>query len=227
MSFNEYWRLVLGNIDGPSELLYCSYLVDWRCSLDKDFRGSIENWQRLFECKSQLWKTSITCDSFKQRLREVLAAPGTNVTKILCFGLGDMVRKSPEVYVQPGQEGKMESQGAEIHPAVIQHAVALTMAEEARTLCGGTVRLLAQDPQYTDDVQEFLTAKGFEIVGKFGAEGFTYIDDECIVFSAWPAAPVKQIVADFGRPAAIITLSNEKNPMNRFKYVCFLSPRLA
>lgn len=138
-------------------------------------------------------------------------------TKIICFGLGDIARQSPEVSVPAGQHAEIESQGAEIHDEMMQHAAALTMLQEIQRYYGSTARLLAQDPQYSDDTQAFLKTRGFEIVGNHGAGGFAHIDDDCIVFSAWPAAPVKQIVADLARPVGIITLSDRKSPFNRFQ----------
>jgi hypothetical protein len=217
VSFRDYWKLVQGDTAGPPEAIYCSQLIEWRSFLAQDFRGNIENWQRLFEAKTHLWKASITCDSFRQQLRDRLSTPGIKITKILCFGLGDIARQSPEVYIPPGQEANVTSEGAEIHPAMMQHAAALTMAEEVRAQSGCEVRLLSQDPQYSDDSKEFLRSKGFQIVGDFGAGGFDYVDEECLVFAAWPSVPVKQIVADLGRPAMFITLSNERTSFNRFK----------
>lgn len=182
-----------------------------------EFRGNIEDWEKLFEVKSQLWNASITCNSFKQRLEEALAIKGAKVTKIICFGLGDIARQLPEVSVTTNRQNETESQGAEIHQPMMQHAAALTLAEAVRRYSSGSVRLFAQDPQYSDDTQKYLKAKGFEIVGTFGAGGFTLVDDGCIVFSAWPAAPVKQIVADLARPVGFITLSDKAYPFNRFK----------
>ena len=181
----------------------------------RDFRGNIEDWQRLFEAKTQLWNASITCGSFKRRLGEALAAH--RVTNIVCFGLGDIARQPPEVTIPPGHQSEIQSHGAEIHPQMIQHAAALTMAEEARRHSGRAVRLLAQDPQYSDDTKACLEAKGFDIVGEFGAEGFTHINNQSIVFAPWPSAPVKQIVADIARPVAFITLSDSSKPFNMFK----------
>lgn len=45
---------------------------------------------------------------------------------------------------------------------------------------------------------------GFEVVGQHGADGFSEIDDECIVFSPFVNAPVNQIIADLGRPVMVI-----------------------
>jgi len=89
-----------------------------------------------------------------------------------------------------------------IRPSAIQHSVALTMAD----MCGANnVQLLAQDPSYTEEALEMLKARGFSIVGPFGAGGFAEIDHHSVVFSAFIGAPLKQIVADLARPALIIT----------------------
>lgn len=46
---------------------------------------------------------------------------------------------------------------------------------------------------------------GFEIVGHFGAGGFSETDGESIVFSPFASVPVKQILADTARPALVIS----------------------
>ncbi|KAJ9486266.1 hypothetical protein VN97_g7072 [Penicillium thymicola] len=87
---------------------------------------------------------------------------------------------------------------------MIQHSMALTIAQ----LCRGNEivpSLLAQDPDYTEVAETILTNKGFKIVGPHGAGGFAEIDDESIVISPFPAAPVKQIIADLARPVLIIS----------------------
>ena len=184
----------------------------------RDFGGNIEDWQSLFEAKTQLWNGSITCGSFKRKLAEML--PGRRMTKIICFGLGEMARQPPPTTLLPGQNGanvEVLSHSAARPPAMIQHAAALTLAEEVRRHCDGEVRLLAQDPQYSDDTKQCLQAKGFEVVGEFGGDGFAHIDDECTVFSAWPSAPIKQIIADIALPVALIMVSDQCDSFNRFK----------
>lgn len=146
-----------------------------------------------------------------------MSTPGIKITTILCFGLGDVARESPEVYIAPNKETRVASERAEIHPAIIQHAAALIMAEDVRVASDSAIRLLCQDPQYSDNSHGFLRSKGFGIVGNFGAAGFGYVDEQCLIFAAWPSVPVKQIVADVERPAIFITLDNERSPFNRFK----------
>lgn len=70
---------------------------------------------------------------------------------------------------------------------------------------GAAVRLLTQDPGYTDEKKKLLRDIGYEVVGEYGARGFAEVDEESIVFSTFTKAPVKQVIADFARPVAIIT----------------------
>lgn len=212
--YHEYWRLIRG-VDCPPGTYYCSYLVDWKDHTDRDFRGNAEGWEALYQTRKQIWNQSDSCESFRLQLRELLAS--RRVTKIVCFGLGDIARKPPPNTVLPGEpQEPADSCNKELYPGMKQHAAALTMAEETARLQGGSVQVFSQDPQYTDDTKRLLRTEGFEIIGDFGAGGFGEVDDETIVFSAWTNAPVKQIVADIARPAAIITCSGDGTVMNRF-----------
>ncbi|KAB5562827.1 hypothetical protein GE09DRAFT_1219421 [Coniochaeta sp. 2T2.1] len=205
--FQDYWKLVLGKTFDHPGTEYCSYRIDWKNYLAKDFRGNIEDWQRLFATKQRLWNESITCASFKAELQKVVAAH-------------QRVNKPEE-----------ESDGASVDRPMMQHAMAMTLADELGRRDGGggdaVVRLLAQDPQYGDDTKEFLKTRGFQIVGDFGAGGFQEVDDQSIVISCWTAAPIKQIIADLCRPVAIITLGDDVVVLNRFSrpYADGESPR--
>jgi hypothetical protein len=145
-----------------------------------------------------VWNKSSSCGLLQSRLEHVFSAK--NVTKILCFGLGDMCRRPPPWYMeQPGSTEHIEAEA--IRPKAVQHSVALTMAD----MCGANVQLLAQDPAYTEETKKMLKERGFSIIGPFGAAGFAEIDDDSVVFAAFAAVPLAQIVADLARPAVIIT----------------------
>ncbi|CZT51320.1 uncharacterized protein RSE6_12448 [Rhynchosporium secalis] len=88
---------------------------------------------------------------------------------------------------------------------IVQHSIAMTSADVCRKSAKNRIRLLAQDPDYTMQSQKILEEYGFEIVGKFGAGGFSEINEESIVFSPFVSAPVKQILADIARPALVIS----------------------
>ncbi|OBT85207.1 hypothetical protein VE02_05658 [Pseudogymnoascus sp. 03VT05] len=69
------------------------------------------------------------------------------------------------------------------------------------------IRLLTQDPGYCDETKGLIKDLGFEVVGGYGAGGFAEVDDETVVFSPFPRAPVKQVIADLARPLVFITLT--------------------
>lgn len=92
---------------------------------------------------------------------------------------------------------------------MIQHSIALTIAEMCHETGASKVELLTQDPDYTNEAKEMLTEKGFSIVGEFGAGGFAEVDNDSVVFSVFVEAPLKQIIADIARPPLIISTGFE------------------
>jgi hypothetical protein len=167
------------------------------------------------------------------QFRKLLGGDGNakKVTKIVCFGLGDINFKPPDWWriendSKPEDERELET--SVVEGALIHHAIALTMADITRSRAEtGTavgVRLLTQDPGYSDETREILQKLGFEVVGEHGAGGFAELDDESLVFSAFAAAPVKQIIADLARPVAIICA--EKTGAGTFNKIRYLIPFL-
>lgn len=98
--------------------------------------------------------------------------------------------------------GSLEST---VDDSMVQHSIAVTLAEVCRKDEINHVQFLAQDPDYTEQTKSILERNGFTIIGNFGAGGFAEIDGGSVVFSVFPEAPVKQIIADVARPAVIIT----------------------
>ncbi|KAI1462007.1 hypothetical protein F4805DRAFT_411703 [Annulohypoxylon moriforme] len=212
IKFQEFWRLVCSKPDVPPEAYHCTYLVDWQNQTSRDYEGPIENVRSLFDTSQQQWNTSPTCEAFTSQFRKLLDGDGNakKVTKIVCFGLGDLNFKPPDwwrIQNDSKPENEREPETSVVEGAFIHHAIALTMADITRS-CTRTgdmkVRLLTQDPKYTDETKDMLQDIGFEVVGEYGAGGFAELDDESVVFSAFAAAPVKQITADLARPVAII-----------------------
>lgn len=164
------------------------------------FRGMVKNANAVFEENRLAWNESASCRFLRSWLEN--ASRMKKVAKVICFGLGDMCRAPPEWYKRQISSSEQDMEAESIRPSTIQHSVALTIAD----MCSANnVRLLAQDPGYTEEAHEILKAKGFSIVGQFGAGGFAEIDNDSVVFSAFVAAPLKQIIADLARPALIIT----------------------
>lgn len=53
------------------------------------------------------------------------------------------------------------------------------------------VRLLTQDPGYSNKTKVLIKDIRFEVIGGFRARGFTEVDNKTIVFSTFAKAPVK------------------------------------
>ncbi|TGJ79165.1 hypothetical protein E0Z10_g9600 [Xylaria hypoxylon] len=216
IEFQEFWRLVYSTPDGPPETYNCTYLVDWANQSVRNYEGPIENVQLLFETSQQQWDASAACEALALQFRKLLGGNGNakKVTKIVCFGLGDMNFKPPDwwrIKNDSKPEDERQPETIEVEGALLHHAVALTMANITRS-CAKTgdtgVRLLTQDPGYSDETKDMIRKIGFEIVGEHGAGGFAELDDESVVFSPFASAPVKQIIADLARPVAIICARN-------------------
>lgn len=228
VKYQEYWSLVRAtpDADKPSQIYSCTYLVDWTNQTIPDFEGPVENARLLFEDRCTRWNASATCEAFTSQFRKILDRDGNvKVTKIICFGLGDLNCKPPDWWriennSQPKDEQEPET--SVIEGALIHHAITLTMADVVRS-CAKTrdirVKLLTQDPGYSDETKHMLREAGFEVVGDYGAGGFAELDDTSIVFSAFTKAPVKQIIADIARPAIIIgNMSPGDGVFNKFRY---------
>jgi hypothetical protein len=187
----------------------------------------------LFETSRKRWDASTTYEAFTSQFRELLGGDGNTkrVTKIVCFGLGDVSFKPPDwwrIENDSKPELEQEPEISVVEGALMHHAIALTIADIARS-CAKTgdtgVRLLTQDPGYSDKTKDLLQEIGFEVIGEYGAGGFAELDNESIVFSAFASVPVKQIIADLARPAAIICAgSTSAGVFNHLKYVVPLLP---
>ncbi|KAI2468621.1 hypothetical protein F4781DRAFT_397279 [Annulohypoxylon bovei var. microspora] len=227
VKFQEFWHLVRSTPDGPPQTYHCTYLVDWTNQTVRNYEGPIENVRLLFKTSQQRWGASATCEALKSQLRKLLGGDGNakKVTKIVCFGLGDMNRKPPDwwrIENNTNPEDEREPETSVVEGAFVHHAIALTMADVARSCAKGDAgaRLLTQDPDYSDETKDILQNIGFEVVGEYGAGGFAELDDESVVISAFTASPVKQIIADLARPVAIICAGRTSDGVfNKFQYL--------
>ncbi|WEW60803.1 hypothetical protein PRK78_006291 [Emydomyces testavorans] len=228
VKFQEYWRLVFSQPDGPPETYTCTYLIDWNNTTIRDSDGPFghSTIQLLFESFQAQWTSSAVCKAFTAQLCKFLdgedGSPKT-VSKIICFGLGDLHVKpwhwrTEQNSMKPENEREAETRFVE--GALIHHAVALTIANVARCYAengNGGLKLFTQDPAYTDESKGMLRDAGFECIGEYGAGGFAELDDRSIVFSAFAAAPIQQIIADLARPVVVICSKTRKDPLNKFE----------
>ncbi|KAK4183493.1 hypothetical protein QBC35DRAFT_542961 [Podospora australis] len=89
-------------------------------------------------------------------------------------------------------------------PCIRQHALALCLRDHFEEKQGHKVQLFAQDPDYRRIDRQILKGKiaGFKILED--PWGFIEVDEETLVISIAPTAPIRQIVADIARPAMMI-----------------------
>ncbi|KAK7212434.1 hypothetical protein V2G26_019612 [Clonostachys chloroleuca] len=162
------------------------------CSINYDrIRGE---WDAVVNHR---WPLSHTCAEISNVLAEQ-AAISKNINKVVCFGLGSL-----------GWSIEIEDERYEpedrVYSAIIQHAAALTIAKViGKRLDVGGLTVFCQDPIYNDADKRVLAESGIQVVGGRGGLGFTYIDENTVVFSCHPNIPVKQVVADLGKPAILI-----------------------
>ncbi|CAJ2502076.1 Uu.00g049290.m01.CDS01 [Anthostomella pinea] len=138
------------------------------------------------------------------------------ISKIGCFGLGDLVHAVEDregEYIAPYNVCACRAQHAlafAVRAALVRiyreeqhqdHAGEETEEGERET---AAIRLLFQDPTYTDKCRALLTEKGGEVVGSFGVGGFAEVDEHTLVVSLNPFAPVREIIADVAMPAAML-----------------------
>lgn len=189
--------------------------MDWTNQSARDFRSIIKDPYAVFAENRRLWEESSSCDVLVNWLNDHLKA--RKVTKVVCFGLGDICREPPEWFKRQELQNNAELTNDElmrdfVRPGMVQHSIAQTIADVCSKIAGERVQLLTQDPDYSAQTEEVLTSCGFSIVGQFGAGGFAEIDDNTVVFSAFVEAPLRQIIADIARP--ILVISTDRDTFN-------------
>jgi len=131
------------------------------------------------------------------------ARPQLGQCKVLCLGLGSPARSLNGAGSSDRGARNAEARCYTQHAAVLDIARALEAgAGPASSEAGGRVRVLAQDPLYSELDGEFLAGLGFEVVDD--PQGFLELDDNSFVVSVACNVPQKQIVADLARPVAML-----------------------
>ncbi|KAI0888081.1 uncharacterized protein GGS22DRAFT_93139 [Annulohypoxylon maeteangense] len=207
VKFQHYWYLfkqgpkdtLLGDVP-PHSIPYFSYYIGWENRTFVDFvageHGCLE-WR--FQKAKERWGRSWTCGWLDDKLS--ILKGQRKITKVLCFGLGDM---TPLSRYDTRSEFDAEAALHDLNSSFNQHAVALSIAAKIRSETGDDVEIFAQDPAYSETSKALLEDIGIQVVGEHGAGGFSKIDYDSVVFFCYPAAPVRQIIADLARPAMII-----------------------
>ncbi|KAI1506717.1 hypothetical protein F5X99DRAFT_404074 [Biscogniauxia marginata] len=136
------------------------------------------------------WDESKACADLKLLLST--SALPMNTKRIVCFGLGNL---ETQFLFDPKSTH---------HRSIVQHCAALTIATAVSKKVHRHIQIYAQDPEYSIDTKRILARQEIKVIDCYGAEGFTYVDDDAFVFTVSPNVPVKQVVADLAKPTAMI-----------------------
>ncbi|KAF2255505.1 hypothetical protein BU26DRAFT_512477 [Trematosphaeria pertusa] len=176
--------------------------------------GSAESVAELVKDLQQRWLVSKMCAQLRELLRKT-ADKMPRIEKIICFGLGS-ISSFPEWYPgfgdqYPGWLSRMSTRNY-----ILQHLGAVTIAATLNEVYGKVtdrppIRILAQDPGYTDTDRSILSELEIPMEIINDPEGFLAIDESTFIMTCRCAAPVYEIAADLtassqcGRgPAAFI-----------------------
>ncbi|KAI3393355.1 hypothetical protein diail_4436 [Diaporthe ilicicola] len=166
---------------------------------------SLEDTRRHFRAGARAWQASEDC----ARLRASTAAASLpRITRIIAFACSSL-SLSPVA----GADRTRRRSAA-------QHALVLTLRDvlqqQQRSAAGVEIRVLAQDPAYTDADRAVLAEAGVTVVDD--PQGFLEVDDESAVLSFAPNVPVRQIITDLARPAVLAwdTVLTEEQTVGRW-----------
>ncbi|KAI1089831.1 hypothetical protein F5B19DRAFT_355282 [Rostrohypoxylon terebratum] len=207
VKFQHYWDLFQQGPDNmlskgipPAESPYYSYFIEWENQTYMHFLHAEHRCpDRHFREARARWEKSWSCDLLKDNL--AIYKGSKKITKVLCFGLGD-ITPLPEYDVHSEYDREFAEQS--LKASLNQHVAALTIANALRAETGKNIEIFAQDPAYSYSSKGYLEVLGIKVIGDHGAGGFSKINSDTVVFFCFPSAPVRQIIADMGRPAIII-----------------------
>ncbi|KAM7201685.1 hypothetical protein V8F33_003234 [Rhypophila sp. PSN 637] len=137
---------------------------------------------QLYDVKAQ-WESGPECAELRALIKKT---EFPRVRKIVGFGCGSL-----------SEDSKLSNR-----PPIFQHTFMLTLRDLLQQKQGVTVQVVAQDPAYNVRHKDALSVVGIKAVDD--PDGWLEVDDETIVFTVFPSVPVRQIIADIARPAAMI-----------------------
>ncbi|KAK4038958.1 hypothetical protein C8A01DRAFT_16981 [Parachaetomium inaequale] len=186
--------------------------------LDDLGREAPESVQNAFEDGIKKWEASPQCIQLRA-LFDTMSLP--TVSNIVAFACCTMAVKVVQEHT------------------VSQHALVLTLRdilqtrqqqdddmERQHTEQPPEIRCFAQDPLYDDADEKILRRAGIAVVQD--PRGFLEVNNQSVVLSFSPNAPVRQIIADLARPAILIwnRVSGEADDGERWSVTAPLDRRL-
>ncbi|KAH9901896.1 hypothetical protein F4778DRAFT_738052 [Xylariomycetidae sp. FL2044] len=175
---------------------YSRALTLGRVSPTRESSMTYEQLRAEWDRASADWQRSEARARLESIFRDhACVAPTTS--KVIGFGLGPLEEWVPE-------DRKLD--WTPKRRSITQHLAAQTIASVLCERLGraGPLPVVLQEPAYTELAKRLLRDRGFEVVGGHGLLGFAAVDEDTVVCSCACNVPVRQIVADIARPAAML-----------------------
>jgi hypothetical protein len=142
----------------------------------------------IFQSTRDQWQKSEQCKQLILIIQSINVL--VNINQIVAFACGS-IRND----LDTDQETPRSS---------CQHSLILTLRDilDGKREDLGSVSCYAQEPAYSDTDKLILGDHGITVLDD--QDGFLRVDDSTLVISCAPQVPVKQIIIDLARPAAMI-----------------------
>lgn len=178
---------------GSFESRYCSAIVAYGVQWDEIVAEKgpaqkdepVGDMQMEFEAGVLEWNHSPASRKLRTMLEQ---ASFPHVNKIITFA-----------------NGSFSSSGSSQHltRSIGQHALTMTVRDILRDKNkSGEILCYAQDPEYTTADKAVLESNGITVLED--PRAFLDVDESTVVLSFAPNVPVRQIITDIARPAAVI-----------------------
>ena len=189
MHYRSIHHLLSLDMDDDLRAAYCSVVIKHRAVtrnkvtkeiLDTKRPQTLEGTKDTFLNAQRQWEESEPCKRLISALQNIPTS--VKVERIVALSCGSVARDRSSV----------------------QHALALTISKALTAKQSETesVPCYAQDPCYSSVDESLLAEFGIDVLDD--PDGFLAVDDSSIVLSIASDAPVKQIIVDLAKPAAII-----------------------
>lgn len=160
---------------------------------------SFQELQAIFEAGAREWEQSDDCRRLRNALERIPSSTLNGISRIVAFACSTMAYNG-----SPCQ-----------NPSIAQHGMVLTIRDFLQRKSGSRIRCFAQDPAYTEIDKAVLQYTGITVLDD--PRAFLEVDEASFIVSIGPDVPIRQVVLDIARPAAMIW-DKVKSPEETFEF---------
>lgn len=182
--------------------LRISYLLPALDEVENPIKKTITSFQELqaiFKAAAREWEQSDDCQRLCNTLERIPSSTLNGISKIVAFACSTMAYDDSCCQKR----------------SIAQHAMALTIRDFLQRKNGSQIGCFAQDPAYTEIDKAVLQCTGIIVLDD--PRAFLEVDEASFIVSIGPDVPIRQIVLDIARPAAMIW-DKVKSPEETFEF---------